>query len=94
MKAAETRAPESSALIRVTPHAIDLPTIAGLFMSVSLGPNGDMFVSDVCNSTAKRWHIRRGRATQTFTGHDSNINVVQFLPNGDAFATASDDVPC
>lgn len=31
---------------------------------------------------------------QTFVGHESDINAVQFFPNGDAFATGSDDASC
>lgn len=32
--------------------------------------------------------------TQTFTGHESDINAVTFFPNGLAFATGSDDATC
>ena len=72
-----------------------------------------MFVSGACDATAKLWDIRSGRATQTFTGHESDINAVsydfeaffpitwkliwiphRFFPNGDAFATGSDDASC
>jgi len=72
------------------------------------------FVSGACDATAKLWDIRTGRATQTFTGHESDINAVsyvpqvgtrdalqtyhftslRFFPNGDAFATGSDDASC
>jgi guanine nucleotide-binding protein G(I)/G(S)/G(T) subunit beta-1 len=38
--------------------------------------------------------IRSGRAVQTFTGHDSDINAVQFFPDGNAIATGSDDASC
>jgi guanine nucleotide-binding protein G(I)/G(S)/G(T) subunit beta-1 len=31
---------------------------------------------------------------QTFTGHDSDINAVQFFPDGNAIATGSDDASC
>lgn len=84
------------------------------FSSLSLGPNQNVFVSGACDATAKLWDIRTGRATQTFTGHESDINAVQydffcpppqicrlhmsvsnrFFPNGDAFATGSDDASC
>lgn len=79
--------------------------------SLSLGPNQNVFVSGACDATAKLWDIRSGRATQTFVGHESDINAVQyvypladitfipnfrsrFFPNGDAFATGSDDASC
>ncbi|KAG8950331.1 guanine nucleotide-binding protein subunit beta 1 [Tulasnella sp. 424] len=66
----------------------------GDVMSLSLGPNQNVFVSGACDATAKLWDIRSGKATQTFVGHESDINAVQFFPNGDAFATGSDDASC
>jgi guanine nucleotide-binding protein G(I)/G(S)/G(T) subunit beta-1 len=33
-------------------------------------------VSGACDATAKLWDIRSGKATQTFTGHESDINAV------------------
>lgn len=92
--------------------------------SLSLGPNQNVFVSGACDTTAKVWDIRTGKAVQTFTGHESDINAVScvdlslpvvltlpartletdpstclalscsFFPNGDAFATGSDDASC
>lgn len=80
--------------------------------SLSLGPSQNVFVSGACDATAKLWDIRSGKATQTFTGHESDINAVtyvecprledvkidatlpSFFPNGDAFATGSDDASC
>ncbi|GAA5927218.1 glycogen phosphorylase [Sporobolomyces koalae] len=66
----------------------------GDVMSLSLGPNQNVFVSGACDATAKVWDIRTGKAVQTFTGHESDINAVSFFPNGDAFATGSDDASC
>lgn len=48
--------------------------------SLSLGPSQNVFVSGACDATAKLWDIRSGRATQTFTGHESDINAVQCVP--------------
>jgi WD40 repeat protein len=31
---------------------------------------------------------------QTFAAHDSDINAIQFFPNGNAFGTGSDDASC
>lgn len=79
--------------------------------SLSLGPSQNVFVSGACDATAKLWDIRSGKATQTFSGHESDINAVtyaplhlswllrayvyfRFFPNGDAFATGSDDASC
>lgn len=47
--------------------------------SLSLGPNQNIFVSGACDTTAKLWDIRTGRATQTFTGHESDINAVWYV---------------
>ena len=96
--------------------------MASLARSLSLGPNQNVFVSGACDTTAKVWDIRTGKAVQTFTGHESDINAVScvlllvsplllalclsgadpvsslharsFFPNGDAFATGSDDASC
>ncbi|KAH8922600.1 G-protein beta subunit GPB1 [Atractiella rhizophila] len=61
---------------------------------LSLGTNQNIFVSGACDATAKVWDIRTGKAVQTFVGHESDINAVQFFPSGDAFATGSDDASC
>ncbi|CAA7263775.1 unnamed protein product [Cyclocybe aegerita] len=66
----------------------------GDVMSLSLGPDPNLFVSGACDAMAKLCDIRTGRAVQTFTGHDSDINAVCFFPNGDAFATGSNDASC
>ncbi|KAB5588823.1 Guanine nucleotide-binding protein subunit beta [Ceratobasidium theobromae] len=75
-------------------RVMDFNDHTGDVMSLSLGPNQNVFVSGACDATAKLWDIRSGKATQTFTGHESDINAVQFFPNGDAFATGSDDASC
>ena len=49
-------------------------------ISLSLGPNQNVFVSGACDATAKLWDIRSGKATQTFTGHESDINAVRSVP--------------
>jgi guanine nucleotide-binding protein G(I)/G(S)/G(T) subunit beta-1 len=46
-------------------------------ISISLAPNANLFVSGACDATAKVWDIRTGKAVQTFTGHESDINAVQ-----------------
>lgn len=66
----------------------------GDVMSISLGPNPNVFVSGACDAVAKIWDIRSGKAVQSFAGHESDINAVQFFPNGDAIATGSDDASC
>jgi WD40 repeat protein len=47
--------------------------------SLSLSPDPNLFVSGACDATAKLWDIRTGKATQTFTGHESDINAVQYV---------------
>lgn len=47
-----------------------------VYVSLSLGPSQNVFVSGACDATAKLWDIRSGKATQTFTGHESDINAV------------------
>jgi guanine nucleotide-binding protein G(I)/G(S)/G(T) subunit beta-1 len=63
-------------------------------MSLSISKDKNMFVSGACDATAKAWDIRMAKCTHTFTGHESDINSVCFFPNGDAFASGSDDASC
>ena len=49
------------------------------------------FISGAVDNTSKLWDIREGLCKQTFRGHESDINSVIFFPNGNAFATGSDD---
>lgn len=67
----------------------------GDVMSLSINPlDHNMFVSGACDAFAKVWDIRQQRCTQTFAAHDSDINAVQFFPNGNAVGTGSDDASC
>ncbi len=52
----------------------------GDVMSISLSSNPNVFVSGACDAVAKVWDIRTGKAVQTFAGHESDINAVQFFP--------------
>lgn len=45
-------------------------------------------------NSAKLWDVRTGKAVQTFAGHESDINAIQFFPDGNAFGTGSDDASC
>jgi WD40 repeat protein len=64
-------------------------------MSISINPtNQNIFVSGACDAFAKLWDIRTGKAVQTFAGHESDINAIQFFPDGNAFGTGSDDTSC
>jgi guanine nucleotide-binding protein G(I)/G(S)/G(T) subunit beta-1 len=66
----------------------------GDVMSVSVAENGT-FVSGSCDTKAKLWDYRASaQCVKSFSGHDSDINSVQFFPDNNCFATASDDSSC
>lgn len=69
----------------------------GDVMSVSVSPTTSpfQFVSGSCDMLSKLWDWRTGsRCVKTFKGHESDINCVQYFPDGKAFGTASDDSSC
>lgn len=68
----------------------------GDVMALALAPQTSQstFVSGACDASAKLWDIREGVCKQTFPGHESDINAVALFPNGQAFATGSDDATC
>ena len=45
----------------------------------------------MCTLYAQLWDIREGTCKQTFHGHESDINAINFFPSGFAFGTGSDD---
>lgn len=66
-------------------------------MFLSLGPAKQTFVSGACDATAKLWDVRDGKCHQTFQGRNcqgSDINAVNFFPDGNSFATGADDGTC
>ena len=66
-------------------------------MSVSLHDQTKAFVSGSCDATAKLWDYRQSSkqgCVKTFQGHESDINSVQFFPDGNAVGTGSDDSSC
>lgn len=65
------------------------------YISLSIcSTNPNIFVSGACDATAKIWDIRSKKCVQSFSGHESDINAVQFFPNGNAIGTGSDDASC
>ncbi|PKI85957.1 Gpb1p [Malassezia vespertilionis] len=67
----------------------------GDVMSISFSKqNPNLFVSGACDDLAMLWDTRTGRSEQTFTGHSRDVNAVCFFPDGQAFATGSDDASC
>uniref|UniRef100_A0A914DHK0 WD_REPEATS_REGION domain-containing protein n=1 Tax=Acrobeloides nanus TaxID=290746 RepID=A0A914DHK0_9BILA len=55
---------------------------------------GNIFISGGADRHALVWDIRTGQCVQSFEGHEADINTLRFHPNGDAFATGSDDASC
>lgn len=53
-----------------------------------------MFASGSCDSTVKVWDIRANACVKTFTGHNSDVNAVEFFPSGTCVGTGSDDASC
>jgi len=69
----------------------------GDVMSVALPSEGksSYFVSGSCDATCKLWDYKvKKSCVMTFRGHESDINSVSFFPDGQAFATGSDDSSC
>ena len=53
-----------------------------------------IFVSGACDAASKVWDINTPTAVRSFVGHESDINAVNFFPDGMAFSTGSDDASC
>jgi guanine nucleotide-binding protein G(I)/G(S)/G(T) subunit beta-1 len=71
-----------------TEHAADC-------MAVAINnTNRNMFATGSADCTAKIWDIRSGKCTHTFNGHESDINSIDFFPDGFAIGTASTDSTC
>lgn len=51
----------------------------------------DLFISGSCDQTCKLWDLRSGSCSQTFQGHESDVNAIDFFPSGYNFGTGSDD---
>jgi len=80
----ETKTPKSI----FTDHTGDV-------MSISVMDAQSQFVSGSCDATAKLWDHRVNKpCIKTFHGHESDINSVQFFPDGNAIGTGSDDSSC
>jgi guanine nucleotide-binding protein G(I)/G(S)/G(T) subunit beta-1 len=53
---------------------------------------GNMFCSGSIDSSVKIWDVRaRNPCTHTFTGHESDVNAVDFTPDGYCVGTGSED---
>ncbi|KAL2934023.1 Guanine nucleotide-binding protein subunit beta-2, partial [Bienertia sinuspersici] len=72
------------------------PVLLDLKVSILISKaSSKTFVSGSCDSTARLWdtHVA-SRAVRTFYGHEGDVNIVQFFPAGNRFATGSDDGTC
>ncbi|KAI9317677.1 WD40-repeat-containing domain protein [Dichotomocladium elegans] len=58
--------------------------------------NPNVFISGSCDTTAKLWDLRVNRQScvMTFSGHEADINAIEFFPDGQAFGSGSDDATC
>lgn len=57
-------------------------------MSISPSPlQYNAFVSVGCDALAKLWDTRDSSMCRTFSGHESDINAVDFFGDGLAFCT-------
>lgn len=65
--------------LKLTINSVTTSPMPLLLHRLSLGPNQNIFVSGACDASAKVWDIRTGKAVQTFTGHESDINAVQYV---------------
>lgn len=72
--------PESrNATVGGTNGAVVCETLAPTTCSLAICPTQpNIFVSGGCDTMAKVWDIRTGRCTQTFAGHDNDINSVKY----------------
>jgi len=78
---------QSSAVVIFLDHEADVMSVSTL-----PGDNANIFVSGSCDQTAKVWDARAGeKSVQSFTGHTSDINSVQWFPNHQSFGSGSDD---
>jgi len=82
----ERRAPKSV----FTEHKGDVMAVS----TNEADPN--LFVSGSTDTFAKVWDIRQPgkKSVLSFAGHEADINSVQFMPDGTAFGTGSDDASC
>lgn len=65
--------------------------------SLAVSPtNPHLFGSGACDNSVKLWDIRETsqKCIQTFTGHESDVNAVDFFPDGQAIGSGSDDGTC
>lgn len=71
----------------------DFTDHGGDVMSLALNPtNPQIFCSGSIDSVVKVWDMRiKNPCTHTFTGHESDVNAVDFFPDGMVVGTGSED---
>ena len=67
------------------------PTADAMSVSIS-ATNPKEFVSSSCDMTTRLWDTRiASRAIRTFHGHEADVNILKYFPDGLRFGTGSDD---
>jgi guanine nucleotide-binding protein subunit beta-5 len=78
-------------LFNQIPHLSPIISTAVFAVDIPKSDTGNIFISGGADRHALVWDIRTGQCVQSFEGHEADINTIRFHPNGDAFATGSDD---
>lgn len=81
----------SLAKVNFRGHTGDVMSLALLCPLASNTENINNFISVGCDATARIWDIRSGKCERIFVGHESDINGLAIFPDGQSFATGSDD---
>jgi len=72
-------------------HTGDVMSLALLAPVNDNSNTAQSFISVGCDATARIWDLRSGKCERIFVGHESDINGLAIFPDGQAFATGSDD---
>lgn len=64
-------------------------------MSIAPHPHDqNIFATGSCDKTVMVWDLRTAKSVLCFTGHVSDVNAVDWFPDGNAVASGSDDSSC
>lgn len=67
----------------------------GDVMSIALSPTDpNLLVSGSVDTFSKIWDLRASRCVATLSGHEKDVNAVEFMPCGNCFISGSDDAEC
>lgn len=82
--------PTEKPLLTFRGHSADVMNLSLLTDRMTPGA-ANTFVTVGCDSTARVWDIRNGQCTRIYVGHEGDINTCSAFPDGNGFATGSDD---